>query len=183
MDSLPPGAMGNPEARAQALAAKPESVRKELEESHAAIFQQDIPGFLERMLTAAAYLREEEPTSKGQRVAVVGFCLGGRLSAQLACLDPQLAGAVIFYGNAPQPEQLASIACPVLGFYGGDDKRITDAVPAFAEAMAAAGKSFAPHIYAGVPHAFFNDTRPSYRVAAARDAFSRTLAFLNEQLS
>jgi carboxymethylenebutenolidase len=32
------------------------------------------------------------------------------------------------------------------------------------------------------PHAFFNDTRPSYRPEAARDAWARTLAFFAEVL-
>lgn len=105
------------------------------------------------------------------------------MSVQFACLDPKLSAAVIYYGNAPQPERIGGIACPVTGFYGGKDARITDAVPAFAEAMKAAGKTFVSHVYPEAPHAFFNDTRPSYRADAARDAFSRTLAFLNEQLS
>jgi carboxymethylenebutenolidase len=43
--------------------------------------------------------------------------------------------------------------------------------------MSAAGKPFEHHTYPGAPHAFFNDTRPSYRVGAARDAWARTLAF------
>ncbi|KIL38625.1 hypothetical protein SD70_25395 [Gordoniibacillus kamchatkensis] len=183
MDTLPVGGWGNQEAREEALAAKPGHERKELEETHAAIFGMDIPGYLQRVKAAAAYLRDEEPASKGRKVGSVGYCLGGALSAQLACLDPQLSAAVIYYGNAPQADQLGGIQCPVAGFYGGKDARITDAMPAFAEAMKAAGKTFAARVYPEAPHAFFNDTRPSYRADAARDAFSRTLAFLNEQLS
>jgi carboxymethylenebutenolidase len=183
LDSLPIGSWGNQEAREQALSGKPEQERKQLKETQEAIFNMDFPGYLKRVTAAAAYLRDEEPASKGQKVGSVGFCLGGALSAQLACLDPQLSAAVIFYGNAPQPEQLAGIACPVLGLYGGKDARITDNVPAFADAMKAAGKTFVSHVYPEAPHAFFNDTRPSYRADAARDAFSRTLAFLNEHLS
>lgn len=183
MDSLPIGVWGNPEARSQALAEKSEEEREALEETQKMIFQRDIPAFLQRVTAATEYLREQEPASRGKRVASVGFCLGGALSAQLACLDSKLAGAVIFYGNAPQTEQLLNIECPVIGFYGGKDTRITDGVPAFAEAMNAAGKSFVPHVYPEAPHAFFNDSRTSYRVDAARDAFARTLAFLNECLS
>jgi dienelactone hydrolase len=56
--------------------------------------------------------------------------------------------------------------------------RITDHVPAFAEAMRAAGKRYEPTVYDDAPHAFFNDTRPSYRADAARDAWARLLGFL-----
>jgi carboxymethylenebutenolidase len=70
----------------------------------------------------------------------------------------------------------------MLGIYGGKDRAVTEAVPAFADAMAAAGKRFDHRVYPGAPHAFFNDTRPSYRVRASRDAWARTLAFLAEQL-
>jgi len=49
--------------------------------------------------------------------------------------------------------------------------------------MRKAGKSFEHHVYAGAPHGFFNDTRPSYRVDAARDAWARSLAFLGRHLA
>ncbi|TVY07895.1 dienelactone hydrolase family protein [Paenibacillus cremeus] len=182
-DSLPPEVWMNEEARAQALAELQEEERNGLMDTQKLMFQRDMKGYLQKITEAATFLREQEPTSRGRRVASVGFCLGGGLSAQLACHDPELAGAVIFYGSAPGAEQLQTIACPIIGFYGGKDARITDAVPAFSEAMSAAGKSFVPHVYPEAPHAFFNDTRASYRVDAARDAFARTLAFLNEQLA
>lgn len=183
MDSLPPGVWGNPEKRAEAMASLPEPKRSELAETQQAIFRFDFPGYLKRITEAAAYLRSDDPVSKGQKIGSVGFCLGGALSAQLAALDPQLSAAVIFYGDAPRAEQIEGIVCPVMGFYGGKDARITDAVPAFAEAMKAAGKQFDYRVYPEAPHAFFNDTRISYRADAARDAFARTLAFLGERLS
>ena len=65
----------------------------------------------------------------------------------------------------------------MLGFYGADDTRITAAVPGFAEAMRRAGVAFEYHIYPDAPHAFFNDTRRSYRADAARDAWARCLMF------
>ena len=74
---------------------------------------------------------------------------------------------------------MPNIGCPLIGFYGALDKGITDGVPAFADKLKAQGKSFTPHIYAGAQHAFFNDTRPSYDLSAARDSFSRLLGFFN----
>jgi len=45
------------------------------------------------------------------------------------------------------------------------------------EAMQRAGVAFEYHIYPDAPHAFFNDTRRSYRADAARDAWARCLMF------
>lgn len=38
-------------------------------------------------------------------------------------------------------------------------------------------------IYEGAPHAFFNDTRPSFRPEAAKDALARTLAWFKKYLT
>jgi dienelactone hydrolase len=54
-------------------------------------------------------------------------------------------------------------------------------VPAFVEAMRAAGKSFEQVVYPEATYAFFNDTRASYRVEAAWDAWARALRFLADQ--
>ena len=52
----------------------------------------------------------------------------------------------------------------MVGFYGGLDERVNAGLPAFTEAMRAAGKPFEPQVYEGAAQAFFNDTRPSYNV-------------------
>jgi len=121
--------------------------------------------------------------TEGAPVASVGFCMGGGLSALLACEDPELDAAAIFYGSAPPLEKVPAIRCPVTGFYGGLDLRINAGLPAFAKAMAEAGREFTYRVYDGAPHAFFNDTRPSYDVGAARDAYARLLEFLRRSLA
>ncbi|HEY4012607.1 MAG TPA: dienelactone hydrolase family protein [Polyangiaceae bacterium] len=132
---------------------------------------------------AANWLRLECATTRGQKVAVLGFCLGGSLSGTLACKDPQLAAAVVFYGGPPPADLVPNVHCPVLGLYGSLDANVTPQVPAFASAMKAAGKRFEPVVYEGAQHAFFNDTRPAYHVGAARDAFARVLSFLRAELA
>lgn len=133
------------------------------------------------LAAAVAHLRED-PGCDGE-VGAIGFCLGGGLSGRLAAAGAGLSAAVIFYGGSPPPESVTAISCPVLGIYGGEDHRITDGVPAFAEAMSDAGRYLEARIYPHAPHAFFNDTRPSYRVGPARDAWARTLGFLATHLS
>jgi carboxymethylenebutenolidase len=188
LDEGPPDILSDEAARESALSRRPEPERGRLATSLAALsrkaFAPEQRGHLLSTLQAAVqYLREEQLETRGQRVAVVGFCLGGTLAAHLACRDAALAAAAIFYGGPPPSEEIPNIGCPVAGFYGARDARVTGQVPAFTEAMRAAGKRFEPRIYPGAGHAFFNDGRPSYDVTAARDAFPRLLAFLRDTLT
>jgi carboxymethylenebutenolidase len=182
-DTLPPGGFGDPEMREQALERMPETERTRVSQSLVALFAgMSAPDqFVADLRGAVAHLRDH-PDCNGQ-IGALGFCMGGGLVGLLACDERALRAGVVYYGTPPPAERVGGIACPMLGVYGGDDGRITAAVPAFAQAMDAAGKRFDHHIYPGAPHAFFNDTRPAYRVGAARDAWARTLAFLVEQLA
>ncbi|HLK88944.1 MAG TPA: dienelactone hydrolase family protein [Polyangia bacterium] len=174
-------------AREAALGKLPEADRARVAESldalRAALMD---PARREGLVTiaqaAVSYLREERAETRAHKIASVGFCVGGALSATLACRDAELGAAVIFYGTAPAAEEIPKIRCPVLGLYGGADQRILAGLPAFTEAMKAAGKRFEQVVYDGVGHAFFNDGRPTYDVGAARDGFARVLAFLKDTL-
>jgi carboxymethylenebutenolidase len=183
LDTVPPSAWMNPQERDAAIDRLPEPQRSEIRGTFGTIFSpnRDMTGFSTDLRATAAHLRTHS-ASRGRPVGSTGYCMGGALSALLACSDPDLAAAVIYYGSAPPDERLDGIRCPVFGFYGGDDPRITGGVPAFAEAMAARGKQFEHRIYPHTPHAFFNDTRTSYRVEAARDAWASTLAFFARHL-
>jgi carboxymethylenebutenolidase len=71
----------------------------------------------------------------------------------------------------------------MLGNYGGADPGIPPAdIERLKTALARYGKKFDIKVYQGAPHAFFNDTREAYRPDAARDAWTRTLAFFKETL-
>ncbi len=178
LDSLPPAAWSDESKRDQALAELPAERARETRETLAALLApgRPIERYLSDLRAALGRLRHD-PDCDG-RVAAVGFCLGGGLSSMLACAEPSLAAAVVFYGSSPPAERIADIGCPVLGLYGERDERILAGVPAFASAMQAAGKDFESVVYSGAAHAFFNDTRHAYRPAAARDAWARTLGLL-----
>jgi carboxymethylenebutenolidase len=186
MDGLPRSAWMDRALRQEALDQLPPAENARFSETFAALGMGSTEKLDERrriVLAAARHLRTTCPVSRGQKVGAVGFCMGGGLAARLACDDPELAAAVIFYGTAPPLAALGTINCPVLGFYGALDPRITDAVPAFAAAMTEAGKRFEPHTYENAHHAFFNDGRAAYDPAAARDAFARTLTFFRAELA
>lgn len=88
-------------------------------------------------------------------LSVAGFCWGGSKSFDFATRRKGLKAAFVFYGSAPDDEAaFAEIECPVYGFYGESDARITEAVPATAETMKKAGKKYEPEIYAGAGHGF-----------------------------
>ena len=124
-----------------------------------------------------------EPGVDG-RVGVVGFCFGGTYAFALAAADDGVRAAIPFYGSFPEQADPATIACPVLAFYGESDHRITDGLPELEARMGEAGVDFTARVYHGVGHAFFNDDAPSrYNADVAADAWQRTLAFLDEHVS
>ena len=119
-----------------------------------------------------------------ERIGSVGFCMGGGLSLLLACRNKDLAAAAVFYGRNPSPIGLVkNIQCPILGNYAGADMAITEAdIDLLKQTMTKYGKLFDIKVYPGAPHAFFNDTRESYRPEAAKDAWKRTLGFFDRHL-
>ena len=68
--------------------------------------------------------------------------------------------------------------------YAGLDERINAGIPAYEEALKAAGVDYQIHIYDGANHAFNNDTSEArYNKEAADLAWSRTVEFLKAELS
>jgi carboxymethylenebutenolidase len=184
LNAAGPAAFSDAKVREAELAKRPAEDAARITETLGAIMVNvgNLGAFVPAITAAARWLRTDCALSKGQRVASVGFCMGGGLSALLAVNDPELAAAVIFYGPSPALDKVDAIRCPVLGLYGGNDPRINAGVPTFAEAMKRGGKRFEHVTYEGVHHAFFNDGRPSYDVAASRDAFVRTLELFRRTL-
>jgi carboxymethylenebutenolidase len=104
-------------------------------------------------LDAVADYVSHEASCNGKS-AVAGFCWGGGKAFAYAAHNPKLAAALVFYGPAPKPDEMAKIKAPVYGFYGGEDARITAAVPAVIEQMKAAGRTYEPVVYEGAGHGF-----------------------------
>ncbi len=134
----------------------------------------------EDFVAAAAFL-SKRPECSG-KLGAVGFCWGGGMVNTLAARLPELAAAVPFYGPPPAAAEIAQVKAPLLLHFAGVDERINAAWPAYEAALKAAGARYTAHQYAGTQHGFNNDTTPRFDAAAAKLAWDRTLAFLNQHL-
>ena len=128
-----------------------------------------------------------------RRLAVTGFCWGGRITWLYAAHNPALQAGVAWYGqllgapSALKPtnpiDRVGALKAPVLGLYGGEDSGIPVAtVDQMKAALAASANAAAKRsqfvVYPGAPHAFHADYRPSYRKDAAEDGWKRCVAWL-----
>jgi carboxymethylenebutenolidase len=116
------------------------------------------------------------------KVGAIGFCFGGTTVNMMATRLPDLAAAVPFYGGQPPAAAVAHIKAPLLIHYAGLDERINAGWPAYEAALKANHVRYEMFMYPNVNHGFHNDTTPRYDEAAAKLAWSRTMAFLNEHL-
>ena len=132
-------------------------------------------------LIAAAGFLKSRPECTG-KIGAVGFCYGGGVVNTLATRMPDLAAAVAFYGPQPAAADAARIKSPMLLHYAALDQGIDAGWPAFEAVLKEHGVKYQMFMYAGANHGFHNDTTPRYGEAAAKLAWSRTLAFLTENL-
>jgi carboxymethylenebutenolidase len=132
-------------------------------------------------LMAAVPFLKSRPECNGS-VGAVGFCFGGGIVNTMATRFPDLGAAVPFYGRQPSAADTARIKAPLLIHYAGLDEGIDAGWPAWEQALKKDGIRYREYTYPGVNHGFHNDTTPRYDEAAAKLAWSRTLAFFNENL-
>jgi carboxymethylenebutenolidase len=133
---------------------------------------------------AVAFLLAQKGVT-ARKVGTVGFCMGGQLALATACNSADVGACVDFYGVHPQVRlDFAKLGAPVLGLFAERDGFVTPEVARKLEReVRGAGKPFELHIYPGVDHAFFNDTRPDvYNREAATDAWNRTTRFFRRHL-
>lgn len=153
-----------PRAIYQVISSKPENVNADLDSVYAWL--------------------ESRPDVDPERIAVLGFCYGGRTSLAYSLHNNQLAATVVFYGSPEtDPAILRSLPGPILGIFGGADQSIpVDDVNAFEAALTEAGVPHEITIYDGQPHAFVQDAQGIKAGGAQGEAWNQMLAFLETNL-
>ena len=131
---------------------------------------------------AAAYFLETLPDVNG-KIGAVGFCYGGGMVNYLATrLGDDLAAGVVFYGAAPDIEDVPKIKAPLMIHSAEIDERINASWPDYEKALRAAKIKYERFLYPGTQHGFNNDTTPRYDAKSSKLAWKRTTAFFNKHL-
>jgi carboxymethylenebutenolidase len=135
---------------------------------------------------------EKQPKANTKKLGITGMCRGGRTVWMYVAHSKKIKAGVAWYGGLnPAPPAMPltpldvadQLHAPVLGLYGGTDQGIPlEMVERMRAALLAFGKDKESviHVYAGMPHAFHADYRPSYRKEAAEDGWKRMLAWFKK---
>lgn len=118
------------------------------------------------------------------KIGIVGFCMGGQLALFAASKNARIGACVDFYGIHPNVKpDYSQLKAPVLGLFAETDSFVNpDVVNALEETLKNAGVSTDFQIYPDVDHAFFNDEREVYNLAAATDAWNRVQDFFGKHI-
>jgi carboxymethylenebutenolidase len=125
-----------------------------------------------------------QPEVDPNRIAIAGFCYGGRTSLLYSLHNNSLAATVVFYGSPEtDPDVLKNLPGPLLGIFGGADQSISqEDVQAFENGLQAAGVPHEITVYDGQPHAFVTDIESIRAGGVQGEAWAQMLTFLDENL-
>ncbi len=130
-----------------------------------------------------------------EKLAITGFCWGGRIVWLYAAHNPKLRAGAAWYGrvvptanspiNAAQPttpiDHAKDLKAPVIGFYGGLDKGIPLEGVERMQAEIKKGRSRSEIIvYPDADHGFLADYRPSYNAKAGPEAWAKMLGWFKK---
>ncbi len=141
-------------------------------------------------MNAALELIKKQPAVG--KLGVMGFCMGGRVTYLMACVNSELKAAAMFYGGSllkawgegpTTLERSAGMGCPLLGFSGSEDANPSpDDMNTVSAELTRLGKWHEFHLYKDSGHAFCNFSGERFRPRASRAAWTETLAFFDEKL-
>ena len=143
-------------------------------------------------LDATVAWAKESGRGDTTKLAITGFCWGGRIVWLYAAHNPHLKAGVAWYGrlvgetdelHPKHPLDLAgSLQAPVLGLYGGADAGIpAESIETMRAALQKSKPAAEIIVYPETPHGFHADYRPSYRKPQAEDGWKRMLEWFQKQ--
>jgi len=145
-------------------------------------------------LNAVVEYLQGRPDVQGDKIAITGYCFGGRVAFIAAAKVKGIKAAAVYYGGgivrnpaapgAPVPLDYAKgVKAPIIGLFGNLDQNPSpDDVTKLEQTLKQAGKTIEVHRYDGAGHGFMCDDRGSYNQAAAHDAWPKTVAFFKKHL-
>ncbi len=144
-------------------------------------------------LRATADHARKQAAARSDRVGATGFCWGGGVAIQFVADYKDLKAAVVWYGTLTRPykddppktsfDVAQEIKCPLLGLFGEEDQSPTPAdVRKFEELLKRSNPNVEIVIYPKAGHAFHADYRPNYRPEAAKDGWTRCVAWFDKYL-
>lgn len=157
------------------------TVAKDAAEAQWLVSNLDYDVALANLKAAVAFARAQGAS----KVASLGWCFGGGQSLALAVSGEHLDATVLYYGTPllTDAEKLKHIAWPVLGIFGDRDAALpVDTVHSFENALGKVGIQSEVYIYPGVGHAFANPTGQNFSPKETKDAWGKTLSFLQTYL-
>ena len=126
------------------------------------------------------------------RLAIIGFCMGGRVAFLMAAANPMFRAAVDYYGggvykawgDGSAPADLAAkISCPIQGHFGELDKSPSpDEMRRLDQELTKLGKAHEFYFYPNAGHAFNRKGWDGYRPEADAASWPRTLDFFRKHL-
>ena len=143
-------------------------------------------------ITGAMHFLKNHRQVDGDRLGIVGFCMGGRIVYLMSAANRDLKAAVMFYGSStmtssgegPSPfDRTREISCPIQGHFGADDQNPSpDDMRKLDAELIRWNKPHEFHTYAGAAHAFANAGSANYRPHAAALAWPKATEFFSRHL-
>ena len=151
------------------------------EEAHHLMSGLDFGGAVQDIQGAASYLKHER---KCQKVAVVGFCMGGALALLSATAGQNSLDATCAYYGIPGAAffDVSKLKIPALGHFGNLDQAKGFSAPEDVDNLEKSAKEAGVDIVLyryDADHAFDHVGGPNYDQAASELAEKRTVEFLN----
>ncbi len=134
--------------------------------------------------SAFAYLTQNTKVNK-EKIASIGWCMGGGYSLAAALNVKELGAAVICYGRlVTENDEIKKINCPILGIFGEMDRGIPAAsAKTFERSAQKLDKAVRVTVYPKVGHAFMNpNNKAGYDEKTANDAWQKIYAFFDSKL-
>jgi carboxymethylenebutenolidase len=138
--------------------------------------------YMQIFAAAADYLASAEFV-RGDKIGIIGFCIGGRRAMLFAARDKRINTVVAFHPSKMNAEEVVTLKVPVQVHHGMGDQSVPPAhTSALQELLKRQSTPVEVFFYERLDHGFLSYTRPTYDAEGAKLAWSRTVDFFGKHL-